>query len=115
MLCPGMVFGAGSRIAATIGLGTAASQILQGVGFMANGNLALDTTASAPSPTSFTKGIAQNASGAFFAIVATQLPTDTFVEGIRVSILGQIVIESADAAGFASGNPITAAGNFSVN
>jgi hypothetical protein len=114
MLVPGMIFGAGGRIAATIGLGTAASQILQGFGFMANGNLALDTNAPG-TPASFTKGIAQNSTGAAFAIVATQLPTDTFVEGIRVSALGQIVIESADAAGFASGNPITAAGNFSVN
>jgi hypothetical protein len=109
-----MIFGAGSRIAATIGLGTAAAQILQGFGFMANGNLALDTTV-VPVPISFTKGIAQNASGAAFAIIATQQATDTFIEGIRVSALGQIVIESADAAGFASGNPITAAGNFSVN
>lgn len=81
---------------------------------MANGNLALDTTV-VPVPISFTKGIAQNASGAAFAIVATQQATDTFVEGIRVSALGQIVVESADAAAFASGNPITAAGNFSVN
>jgi hypothetical protein len=108
-----MTFGAGGRIAATIGLGTAATSINEGVGFI-GANLAFDTTA-VPVPVSFTKGIAQNASGAFFAIIATQLPTDTFVEGIRVSALGQIVIESADAAGFASGNPITAAGNFSVN
>lgn len=114
MLIPGMVFGAGGRIAATIGLAQVADQILQGFGFMNNGNLALDT-AVVPAPVSFTKGIAQNASGAAFAIIATQAATDTFVEGIRVSVLGQIVIESADAAGFASGNPITAAGNFAVN
>lgn len=112
MLCPGMVFGAGGRIAATIGAATAATSINQGVGFI-GGNLALDTNA--PTPISFTKGIAQNASGAFFAIVGTHLATDTFVEGIRVSALGQIVVESADAAGFASGNPITATGNFSIN
>jgi hypothetical protein len=113
MLVPGMVFGAGSRIAATIGLGTVATSILQGFGFI-GANLAIDTNEPG-TPVSFTKGIAQNSSGAAFAIIATQLPTDTFVEGIRVSALGQIVIESADAAGFASGNPITAAGNFSVN
>lgn len=109
-----MTFGAGGRIAATIGLATVADFISQGFGFNTNGNLSLDTTV-VPVPVSFTKGIAQNASGAAFAIVATQQATDTFVEGIRVSALGQIVIESADAAGFASGNPITAAGNFSVN
>jgi hypothetical protein len=114
MLCPGMVFGAGGRIAATIGAGTVADFISQGVGFNTGGNLSLDTNAPG-TPVSFTKGIAQNASGAFFAIVSTQLATDVFVEGIRVSALGQIVIESADAAGFTSGNPITAAGNFSVN
>jgi hypothetical protein len=113
MLVPGMTFGAGGRIAATIGLGAAATSINQGFGFI-GANLALDTNAPGV-PASFTKGIAQNASGAAFAKVAAQLATDTFVEGIRVSALGQIVIESADAAGFASGNPITAAGNFSVN
>lgn len=113
MLVPGMVFGAGGRIAATIGLDTVADFISQGFGFNNNGNLSLDTDV--PNPVSFTKGIAQNASGAAYAIIATQLATDTFVEGIRVSALGQIVIESADAAGFASGNPITAAGNFAVN
>lgn len=110
-----MTFGAGGRVAATIGLGQAADFVGQGgIGMMNNGNLAFDTTA-VPAPVSFTKGIAQNASGACYAIVATQQATDTFVEGIRVSALGQVVIESADAAGFASGNPITAAGNFSVN
>lgn len=113
MLVPGMIFGAGGRIAATIGLGTVATSINQGFGFI-GANLALDTNAPGV-PISFTKGIAQNASGAAFAIIATQLATDTFVEGIRVSALGQIVIESADAVTFANGNPITAAGNFSVN
>lgn len=114
MLCPGMIFGAGGRVAATIGAATAADFINEGVGFKTGGNLALDTNAPG-TPASFTKGIAQNASGAFFAIVATQLATDVFVEGIRVSALGQIVVESANAAGFASGNPVTAAGNFAVN
>lgn len=108
-----MIFGAGGRIAATISIGQAANFISQGFGFMNNGNLALDTTV-VPAPVSFTKGIAQNATGAAFAVVG-QLATDVFVEGIRVSVLGQIVIESADAATFANGNPVTAAGNFAVN
>lgn len=112
MIVPGLTFGAGGRVAATIGAGTSADFLNQGFGFKTGGNLALDTNA--PSGTVGNSGLAQNASGAIFA-TTTPLGTDGYIEGVRVSALGQLVIESADAATFSSGNPITAAGNFSVN
>ena len=112
MLVPGLTFTAAGRTNATIGAGTTANSIQQGFGFMANGNLAIDTNA--PSGSNFTKGFAQNASGAVFG-TTVQSATDSWVEGIRVTALGQIVYESADPVSFANGNPITAAGNFSVN
>lgn len=112
MIVPGLTFGAGGRTAATIGLGTVANFLNQGFGFMNNGNLALDTNP--VSGAVGNSGFAQNASGAIFATV-TPSGSDVYIDGVRVSITGQLVIESADAASFSSGNPITAAGNFSVN
>jgi hypothetical protein len=112
MLVPGLTFGAGSRVAATIGPGTTPDYISQGIGFMNNGNLAIDTNA--PTGSNFCKGFILSPSGAVYGKTG-QLATDSWVEGVRVSALGQIVYESADAANFASGNPITAAGNFAVN
>lgn len=79
---------------------------------MTGGNLALDTNA--VSGKIGNSGFAQNASGAIFA-TTSQSGTDVYVDGVRVSITGQLVIESANAVGFSSGNPITAAGNFAVN
>jgi len=83
-----------------------------GNGFLRDGNLALDT--SAPTGSTFFKGILRTPAGAFYAKTG-QLATDVFVEGIRVSALGQIVYEQANAVNFSSGNPVTAAGNFAVN
>ena|SRR5437763_9104850 len=112
MLIPGLTFGAGGRIAATIGAGTVPNFFSSGVGLMTGGNLAIDTNA--PAGSGFDGGILQSAAGAFYG-TTVQSATDVFIQGIRVSALGQIVYESADAASFTSGNGVTAAGNFSVN
>lgn len=113
MLVPGMTFTAAGRTNATIGAATAANfQGQGGFGFMANGNLAIDTNA--PAGTTYVKGIRLNSSGALYG-TTTQSGTDAWVEGIRVTSIGQIVYQSANPANFASGNPITATGSFSVN
>lgn len=112
MLAPGLTFGAAGRTAATIGAGTVPNFFSSGIGFMTGGNLVIDTNA--PAGNAFVEGILQSAAGAFYGKVG-QLATDIFVQGIRVSALGQIVYESADATSFANGNGVTAAGNFSVN
>lgn len=79
---------------------------------MTGGNLAIDTNA--PAGATYEKGFRISAAGALYG-TTVQAGTDSWVEGIRVSAIGQIVYESANAAGFASGNPVTAAGNFAVN
>lgn len=79
---------------------------------MNNGNLALDTNA--PSGTVGNSGFSQNASGSIFATTVPSA-TDVYIAGVRVSVLGQLIVESADAATFSNGNPITAGGNFAVN
>jgi hypothetical protein len=113
MLAPGATLSTAGRLFATIGAGTAPAFFNQGIGFMANGSVAFDTNAPPANPV-FNDGWAINASGALCATL-TQLGTDTYVDGLRTSILGQLVIESNDAVTFNSGNGITAAGNLSVN
>lgn len=107
-----MTFGAGGRVNATIGAATTADFINEGMGFKTGGNLAIDTNV--PATGVYDGGIAQNGSGAVHG-TTVQAATDVWVQGVRVSALGQLVYESADAATFSSGNPITAAGNFAVN
>ena len=106
-VAPGMTFNGSGQVNATTGAGTVPNFINQGVGFMANGNLALDTAA--PAGTLFDNGIAQSAAGAFYATV-TPAGTDVFAAGVRVSTLGQIVVEVAVPTSFSNGNPVTANG-----
>ena len=113
MLVPGLLF-TGTQVTVTRGLGTTADVILQGFGFKNDGSLALDTTAVPNPPASITKGVAQNASGAAYSDTV-QNATDSWVEGVRVSAAGALIVEVAAAANFSSGNPITANGNLAVS
>lgn len=112
MLAPGMVFGAGDRIAATIGAATIPDFFNEGVGFKTGGNLAFDSNA--PASPGYDGGVAQSAAGAYHT-TTVQSGTDIFISGLRISALGQILIESANAVAYVNGNPITAAGNLAVN
>jgi hypothetical protein len=112
-LAPGVTISAAGRLFATIGPGTVANFYNQGIGLMANQSVAMDTNA--PAGTIFNDGYAVSANGALYVKVATQLATDVWVGGLRTSILGQIIVESADAVTYCNGNGITAAGNLSVN
>lgn len=110
MLAPGMSF-ASSRVNTTIGSGTAANFINQGIGFMSNGDLAIDTDA--PAGTNFKGGIRLNSTGAIYG-TTTAAAGDVWVEGIRVSSLGQVVYEAAAATFFNNGNPFTSNGRLAV-
>jgi hypothetical protein len=112
MLAPGAVLSATGRLPATIVAGTTPDFFCNGVGFKSNSTVAMDTNA--PAAGNFSDGYARNAAGAF-CVTTVQAGTDTYVSGLRVSALGQLVIESANAATFSNGNGITAAGNLAVN
>lgn len=112
MLSPGATLSATGRLFATIGVGVVPDFINQGIGYKANGSVCLDTAA--PSGGLFDDGLAMNLAGSLYATL-TPAGTDTYVSGLRVSNLGQLVIESADATTYSNGNGITAAGNLSVN
>ncbi len=113
MLANEMTFDAATgSVNATIGAATAADRQGQGgFGFMNNGDLAIDTDA--PAGSTYVKGIRLNTSGALYGTTATNV-TDVWLEGIRISVSGQLVYEIAAATGYTSRNPITANGIFSV-
>lgn len=101
-LAPGMKFDGSGRIVTTSGAGQVADFINQGAGFMNDGSLAIDTNAPAATPT-FINGFAVNASGAMHGKTGT-LGTDIFMEGVRISVLGQVVYGTTVAVAFNNGN-----------
>lgn len=113
MIAPGMTFSAAGRIEATIGAATVPDFFNEGVGFMNNGDVAIDTDAPA-ARTGYRAGIRQSVAGAFYG-TTTLAATDIYIDGIRVSNLGQLVYEVADPTFYNNGNPFTANGVLSLN
>lgn len=112
MLAPGAVISPAGRLFATIGAATLPDFFNEGIGYMNNGSVAMDSNV--PVSTRFAGGFGYNLAGALF-VTTVPSGTDVWVSGLRVSTLGQIIVESADAVSFSNGNGITAAGNLSVN
>lgn len=110
MLAPGSIFSSG-RVDITAGAAQTPDFFNQGVGFMNDGTLAVDT--GVPSGSNFRAGIRQSAAGAFYG-TTTAAGTDNWVGGLRVSNLGQIVYEAAAAATFQNGDPATSNGRFAT-
>lgn len=106
-LAPGCKFDGSGRIVTTSGAAQVADFINQGIGFMNDGSVAVDTNAPAATPT-FINGIAVNGSGALHGKTGS-LGTDVFLEGVRVSILGQVVYGTTVAVAFNNGNGTVAA------
>jgi hypothetical protein len=112
MLAPGAILSATGNLPITAGAGQVPNYINQGVGFMNNGSVAIDTNVPAAAAT-FNGGIAQSAAGALHGTVAPA-GTDGTIAGIRVSALGQVVYEAAAAVLFSSGNGITSNGRLAT-
>lgn len=110
MLAPGSVFGSG-KIGITAAAAQAPDFFNEGVGFMNNGGLAVDT--GAPAGSLYRAGVRQNAAGAFYGTTSTA-GTDIWVGGLLLSILGQIVYEDAASTFYSNGNPLTANGRLAV-
>jgi hypothetical protein len=101
------------RVFATVGAGQAPDFINEGIGFMNDGSIAINTDA--PGATvQYDSGIALSPAGAIYGTTA-QAATDVWVDGgIRVSAIGQLIYEQAAAVDYNNGNPLTAAGNFAI-
>lgn len=105
MLAPGATFTNG-KLKVSGGSAKVPDFINQGVGFMNDGSVAIDTDS--PTGSRYRAGIRQNASGAFFA-TATTSGTDIYIGGIRVSTAGALVYENdGTVLGYSNGNPYTA-------
>ena len=112
-LAPGSTFTGTGQTKVTAGAGQAPNFINNGVGFMNDGSIAINT--STPGATvQYDGGIAQSAAGAFHG-TTTPAGTDVYAAGVRVSALGQIVYEVAVATSYSNGNGVTANGRFATN
>ena len=109
-LVASMAFSSG-RVLITAGAGVVPDYFDQGVGFMSDGSLAIDTDA--PAGDVYRAGIRQSADGAIYGTV-TPTPDDVWIAGIRVTPAGQIVYEDAAATSYNNGNPVTANGRFAT-
>lgn len=110
MLAPGSIFSSG-RVDITAGSGQTPNFFNQGVGFMNDGSVAVDTAA--PAGSIYRAGIRQSAAGAFYGTTSAG-SSDIWVGGVRVSPTGQIVYEAAAAVAFQNGNPQTSNGRFAT-
>lgn len=111
MLALGMTINSNGRVTATIGAATDPDFFNEGVGFMSNGELAIDTDA--PSGSIYREGIRQSALGAFYGTTSTA-GTDVWIGGLRVSVDGVLVYELANGTQYVNGNPLTANGVFAA-
>lgn len=111
MLVPGLTINAG-RVLITVGAAIAPNFFNQGVGFLNDGRLPLDSDA--PAGNSYRSGIRQNAAGAFYGTTSVSA-SDVYSGGVRLSALGQLVYADAASTAFSNGNPITATGALAGN
>lgn len=94
---------------ATLSAGPAApARVLGGVGFDASGNVVMDSTA-VPAGAPVLGGIARRVDGALYGTTSTA-GTDSFLNSVRISASGQLVVVQADPAVVENGNPFNASG-----
>lgn len=109
MIAPGASFTAAGRLNALLSAGPAApALVLGGVGFDSSGNVVMDSNAvAAGSPV--IGGIARRADGALYGTTSTA-GSDTFLNSVRISASGQLVVVQANPAVVENGNPFNASG-----
>lgn len=108
MLFTGAVITADRVTTATAGV---VDHFVAGFGYNAANALVLDIV---NPPQSFVKGIGVRTDGSVCATTTTG-GSDTFIEGVRVSALGLLVVESAAPTNITSGNPVTATGALAIS
>lgn len=97
----------GGRVSITAGAGQVPNFLNQGVGFMNNGSLALDTNA--PAGGIYNNGFAVSANGALYGTTVLS-GTDDYQAGARRSAAGAVVYVVGAATQVNNGNPQDAAG-----
>lgn len=110
MLAPGAVFTSG-RLDITAGAGQVPDRIVQGIGRMNDGSIAVDTDA--PTGSYYCGGFRVSAAGALYGTTSTNA-ADVWNQGVRVSSAGQVVYEAAAATAYQNGNPQTSNGRLAT-
>lgn len=110
-IAPGMSFSAAGRINVTAGAATAPAVISNGVGFMADGTLAIDTDA--PAGNRYDAGFRLSSAGAIYGTTSPNAD-DVLLGGLRITQTGAVVYEAAASVLVVNGNPITANGRLAV-
>ena len=97
----------GDRVTVTAAPGQVPDFISQGLGFMNNGSLAIDTNAVA-GPAAV-NGLSQSAAGALYGTTALA-GTDDYQAGLRRSAAGALVYVVGASSQYVNGNPVDANG-----
>jgi hypothetical protein len=106
VIFPGAVLKADGTVDITASSGQVADFINEGIGFMNDGSVAIDT--GAPAGNNWKAGFRLNASGAIYGTVTTT--GLLYIEGVRISDLGALVYAVALPQDYVNGNPIRTTG-----
>jgi hypothetical protein len=88
----------------------AVDHVVAGFAYTATDELVTDAV---NAPQNWIKGVGIRNTGAVCTTTSTS-GTDVYLEGVRCSTAGKLVVESAAPAGTASGNPVTATGALAI-
>lgn len=111
MLTPALTI-VGGRVLITVGAAIASQMYSQGIGFLNNGRLPIDSAA--PAGNIWNAGMRLNSSGCPYGTTAVNA-TDVYLGGLRFTTQGQLVYADAASTGFSNGTPITATGAMAGN
>lgn len=104
MLVPGFTFSSG-RVSITAGSGQVPDHINQGLGFMDDGSLAVDTDA--PSGSIFYGGFRVSPNGAIYGVEESASSPSHYISGLLVEATGRLIYDTAMAVtAHVNGNPI---------
>jgi len=114
MIAPGMTISATNQTRINLLANNTSDVINGGYGFKnILGEFVLCMDSDAPTQAFFNSGFRVNSNGCIHVVAATD-PTDVWIQGLRCSSLGQLVIEDAVGVSFVNGNPLTSNSVFAI-
>lgn len=113
MLVPGLTFTSG-RVEITAGAGIVPNFFNQGLGFMNDGSLAVDTDV--PTGSVYRAGFRISPNGAIYGVDEAASTPSHSIQGLLVEASGRLIYDSVMAIDvYTSGNPVDTDGVLAVN
>ncbi len=113
MLVPGLLFSSG-RVVITAGVGQVPDYINQGLGFMNDGSLAVDTDT--PAGSNYRAGFYISAAGAIYGVEEAASNPSHSIQGLLVEANGRLIYDAAMAIeAVVNGNPVDSDGVLAVS